>query len=588
MPICTSINCNAINPGLWERWILIFESIVDYYSLATDENVLRDQIDNGFCPPESYLSDEALTSLYDESFRSSELLAINPNEGERHCILQGLQSVISRYLSLKSKINEIGLPEDVLKYYESFCDECDITENILKWHEIASKGIGLNNAIEKTNAYSLYEVMNGKCIENIPFEHFEGIINNGYYQKLEYERIPDSDEYYICDAGPEIRWKPKQEHLFSFWICTLILKELHSERDFIIYNNTDLQIKRNLPDWVDDCFSFPNEDHFKNLPSHKLKEEDVEIVSQFLGRPMFKDLCSNEGIRSLLNYESPYETLSMRRSITNYIEGCTDKTKRLEILLRTINEESLYWEDNIDAFVGEFNDQNYHNRKLRERETAYQSRKELSDCFHLIFLGKKTKFDDALSMGETNIGKLLSQYEYAHTKEMSLKYGLPLLSKDDIYQMIGRCVKSNYCISSALSGLLAELTTRQTDSIDLSDSYAKNVIKLALQEKYIENNGTSVTIVKGCMTQLANFLVSQELVCPSNWVQAMEAYKNTKQLTPRDRMEIAQYLNFRKVDMLFGVSYQKISKAFKNENKDFANIIDMLWQKHKPDVLSKY
>lgn len=564
MSISINKKFQITNPGLWERWILLFESIVDYYSHVPDEASYNTNIESGFYPPEFSLTDESLSSLYDESFRSLELLGLKPKRAERHNIIQELRAFIDRYHRLIPKVDEIGLPECVLKYYDSFCEECNITEKILNWNDSASHNIN-----------SLYEAINGVCVETIPYEHFEGIINNGYYQKIEYEIIPDIDECHISNVGPEICWSPKQNHLFSYWFCILCLKEFHADCDFVVFCNTDSLIKETRPDWVDDCFAFPNAEHFLSIPSHDCSEEDVNLTSQFLGRPMFKGLCNNAGIRSLLIYKSPFDNLTIHRSITNYIAGRPDKSKLLERLLKTINAETLYWEDNIDEFVNEFNDLKNHKSRLKERESSYQSRKEYTECFHLLFLGQQTNYDEALSIGETNIGKLLRDYEYRHTKEMSSKFGLPLLSRDDVYQLIGNCIKSNYFISSSLSVFLANLSNKSQD-----DSYANAIVELALREKYVKYEGDELTIVKGCMTQLANLLVSEELISP-NWATALWAYRNCKELTHRDRLDIAEKLTFRKVDLLFGVDHSKLKKAFLNENKDFVNIIDMLWQKHK-------
>lgn len=602
----------------WERWALIFESLYSHYNCdyfrcpkgdeddtvadgGCDDNdimykqYLKDMetIDMVDKAPDAVLCGKNLSTIFDESFRWSDILYLCPDAKKAHYLIEKFPEVFERTIASIEKLDEVKdfISEEYLAYSRIIKDEFELCRRILDCYSRIEKDSDYEYQNLKTKFKELYSAVNAICIEDIQYSDFIKIIESGV--SLQYERIEreHGEEDYYCIGGIGIL--PKVDHILSSWMVKLCIMDYHSHGIVPDIRFESKHIPSKPPiNWVQQC----RYEMSQKMPESTISETERGYLYSILNRPVFEELGTDKAIEEYFSVKDNKKRLNYYSIMENFCLRKNGKSLLPQLLTLVINE-TTYLENNIENYCELFSPfveggievlpdwdeegneivgmRRKHAGLEARRENARNWKNEVYTFLHTYYEGTATveeceRYSENLAVGcgnELRICSLINGIE--DKRELSDAVGFPVVTQADIRSFITECIERNYEVANSITAFIIS-NKGALDSTDTKD----RAFKTALERNLVEEDGTIKSRKK---KELVNMLISEGFIKLKKQGQSMilrnpKKYKVDK-LNNNEAMEISQYLDFTSIEGVFNATREDLRKTFINENKYFDSII---------------
>lgn len=542
---------------LWERWALLFEE--EY--LFCKEYGADEYIDESIAlfAPHSTLFGDALSRIFDESFRWREILDLIKDVHAARLFLPHMSSVIDRTLKAIEKLYEVEdiVSDEYLDYADKIKEEYLIAKQILRYYSQEA----LSNEEVDNRLQQVYDIANGKCI-NVTYAVFVDCIKRGYYLEavnLGQYYDPNIEENVYDIIPVEVGLIPVPEHLFSFWISLWVCLCITTDDKPAVEIRTEVGCLASKPkvNWVEASLKGVH------LDISHVGEDDKEMLSSLTGRLTFEDIVHDIQIQDFFN-PSMEEELNYYTILGNFNVRLTKNSLKWEKVCTLLHEETLYLESHHKLLERCFTCSCFTDMEEKHRRNSQDWRKSDYDFIHRWYIGKLEEdewFNVYMHYREGVAGTLK---EIEELREHAEAVGYPVLTDEMMHQYISRCIKSNYEFMNAIRNIILIYSCGLSTERRLKNEEA---FQMALDKNFIDASGR---VKQGCQRALANMLVSEGYVdfkYQKTWEYTKSVLnKNTIQLSSAARKEILANLNFNGLEGLFQASPKDLRHSFVNQD----------------------
>ncbi len=544
---------NEYVPASWKLWALVFKSIAaGHYD---DMHSELEAVDVELVDDVSFNS--SIYQLYQESCLDATIGLPSKFRylywEERDEILFAIklvaEDILESYNEAKSRF-PADCPE--LDYFNEVIKNCELIIKLCRqdWEEDEQAHYATSAYFNTDHLKSLYELVNGICIEDIDFKTFYHVLNcDGEYHYTRYDKVEtieyDGEVYHIPDGDWEEVWEDYSDNkiipisgfgMAMYALELILISNRHSYNEEpsiynseVVYPETWEQQFQSRIDWRKNDFDL-EENSWKTAyivddpepPTYDIEQKSSDWLSMLCGRRVFRGVFTSDNFEEIIAQQDSFPI-----GFEQY-QFIHEHADRLNELYGLLVKETEFLYTNIQRITDCFD--NKYQAESMQGHASWRSIEKQKNNTRIHFI-----YSSLDSIHPETVQRILFERSgFAYDNLMNL----PIIYSELVEEYIKCCIVQDERLKVEIRRAIVDSSMRETESKLASergehDDARYNAIRRLQKANIIDKDCNVLPKKEGGKyfktTELTNFLVQNELVIPKDgWIGLLSMMKTLK------------------------------------------------------------